>query len=234
MVAKLLFGELSGKKAGPFRWIFDRRLLLHVWEWQAFQAEPWMRSILASAAAVASDQLPDDQVCFVGGLWDRRGHFTRSSLDTVQVELWITDAMITEQILSRRPVVNKSMFAAVRESTRALSGVWQMGFQSESVPSDGNRRKPSRNVLFGVAKPARTTPLSASRANGVDMAGVTTDQWRSGVDRLEPTNTQEVSFLDDGNKRPVTPSTLIMEIGDQATSHSSKEADLSLPNCIVP
>ena len=59
-VQGLIFGELEGAKAGPYRWlIHDRTLLLDVWEWLAFHADPWMRGILAEAGSEAALDFPD-------------------------------------------------------------------------------------------------------------------------------------------------------------------------------
>ena len=61
-VSELIFGELEGAKAGPFRWIFDRQLLLDVWEWLAFHAEDWMHALLVQAGTQAALDLPDAKV----------------------------------------------------------------------------------------------------------------------------------------------------------------------------
>ena len=59
-VSSIVYGEFEGSKAGLFRWVFKRYILMGVWEWQAFVAPGWKRSLLASVAAKAGDAFQED------------------------------------------------------------------------------------------------------------------------------------------------------------------------------
>lgn len=37
-------------------------MLLWVWEWYSFRAQPWMRAIISQASDVAAEELPDEDV----------------------------------------------------------------------------------------------------------------------------------------------------------------------------
>lgn len=60
---QLLYGEMEGPKAGPYRWVFaDRNVLLDVWEWKSFHAVAWMLPIMGVVAAHAAASFPDLEV----------------------------------------------------------------------------------------------------------------------------------------------------------------------------
>ena len=78
LVSNMSLGEMQGPKAGPLRWVFRRRLLLDIWEWNSFQSEAWQGAFMSALAKRVNREFSDEKVCMLyfhrGGLYWHLAH----------------------------------------------------------------------------------------------------------------------------------------------------------------
>ena len=62
LVSNSSLGEMQGPKAGPLRWVFHRRLLLDIWEWNSFRSQAWQCAFMSALAERLSDEFSEEKV----------------------------------------------------------------------------------------------------------------------------------------------------------------------------